>query len=184
MTVRPEVLSGDECTLLRAEALREQSQPSLVVLPDGTTQLVEAARRSREVAPSEAAKQLLLDRLRPVAGAVARHYHVDAPFGIEEPRMVVYSTGDFFAPHADRSESTAACTTPERLVTVVLFLNSHKSEHNFYGGNLLFLQAGTTAPITVPAEPGTLVAFPATMIHVVTPVTMGVRVTVTSWLVA
>lgn len=94
-----------------------------------------------------------------------------------------YETGGFYKPHVDRADVPSWPLTAKRQITVVLFLESSRDidpAGGFSGGVLrLFPDDGDS--IDVVPERGTLVAFPASMPHEVTPVTSGRRDTIVDW---
>lgn len=114
-----------------------------------------------------------------------RHFGIPLEWGGEGPDYLVYRTGDFFKPHKDNEEypPTANSRVLRRRVAVVLFLNRHCREHreNCFGGGLLNFYGLLDGPkwkdcaFGLEPEPGLLVAFPAGLVHEVTPVTFGER---------
>ena len=93
-----------------------------------------------------------------------------------------YPEGGFYLPHRDRGDDPTWKAAARRAVALVLFLNSSREtspDGDFDGGALrLFAPDGE---IDVLPEAGTLVAFPADVLHEVTEVRGGTRDTVVDW---
>lgn len=89
----------------------------------------------------------------------------------DSPSVARYSAEqtDHFRPHQDAGG--AHC---RRKLTYVVQL----SDGNDYGGGDLLIKDGG---VVAPREQGTLVVFPSTLFHVVSPVTMGVRYALIGW---
>jgi predicted 2-oxoglutarate/Fe(II)-dependent dioxygenase YbiX len=85
-----------------------------------------------------------------------------------------YGPGGFYRPHRDRGTSAAWPGAARRAVAVVVFLND-----GFTGGTLRLYGDEHTHEL-IPRE-GTLVAFPAGMLHEVATVVDGTRDTIVDW---
>ncbi len=118
-------------------------------------------------APTLALVERRLDEARASVGA----FFGIAVTGREGAGFLRYGPGGFYRPHFDRADVAAWPGAARRHITAVVFLNSG----DFAGG---LLRVGDQ-PI-VP-EAGMLVAFPADIVHEVTPVRDGVRDTVVDW---
>jgi predicted 2-oxoglutarate/Fe(II)-dependent dioxygenase YbiX len=147
---------------------------------------VEDRTRKAELVQPDAETAALVERhLREAQPALAKHFGVKLT-SYEMPQFVRYPTGGFFVAHQDGHTPLIADQSAHRRVSVVIFLNARSEEprHGTYGGGDLTLH-GTYPQFdrrhVVPAEPGTLVAFPSETTHEVTPVTHGVRYTIVSW---
>jgi predicted 2-oxoglutarate/Fe(II)-dependent dioxygenase YbiX len=96
--------------------------------------------------------------------------------------FIRYPEGGFYRAHRDRGDDPEWADAARRAVALVLFLNSSRDaspDGDFEGGVLrLFGPDGT---IDVLPEAGTLVAFPADVLHEVTEVRDGTRDTVVDW---
>jgi SM-20-related protein len=118
--------------------------------------------------------------------SLADHFAV-ALSHCEPPAFAVYGPGDFISPHSDVASSPGS---PDHLkarkVAAVLFLNREADEPapDAYGpGALEFYGLIDEAPwrsmgFPLVGQAGLLIAFPARMVHAVTPVTHGERYTV------
>ena len=96
--------------------------------------------------------------------------------------FVRYPEGGFYRAHRDRGGDPQWANAARRAIALVLFLNSSRDaspDGDFEGGVLrLFGPDGT---IDVVPEAGTLVAFPADVLHEVTEVRGGTRDAVVDW---
>jgi predicted 2-oxoglutarate/Fe(II)-dependent dioxygenase YbiX len=96
--------------------------------------------------------------------------------------FVRYPDGGFYRAHRDRGDDPQWADAARRAIALVLFLNSSRKaspDGDFEGGVLrLFGPDGT---IDVLPEAGTLVAFPADILHEVTEVRGGTRDAVVDW---
>jgi predicted 2-oxoglutarate/Fe(II)-dependent dioxygenase YbiX len=92
----------------------------------------------------------------------------------EGPGFLRYGPGGFYRPHRDRGEVPSWPAASRRAVAVVTFLND-----DFTGGHLRILEDDN--PIDIVPQEGTLVAFPAMMLHEVAQVLTGTRDTVVDW---
>lgn len=110
--------------------------------------------------------------------------------GVQRPQFLVYREGDFFRAHEDDSKRPDAPDfVRQRSVSAVLFLNgTDPGEADGYsGGSLTFYglmgesAGGDNVGLPLAGETGLLIAFPADLVHSVSPVTAGERYTVVSW---
>ena len=88
------------------------------------------------------------------------------------PSVIRYesSTTDHFRPHRDSGPAHST----RRLSYVVQLTEANE----YIGGDLVFRDVGLKAP----RDRGTLVIFPSSLLHVVTPVVAGVRETLVGWI--
>jgi predicted 2-oxoglutarate/Fe(II)-dependent dioxygenase YbiX len=129
--------------------------------------------------------EAMLDRARPAIG-VACQTPVE---GREGPAFLRYEPGGFYRRHRDRASDAEWPGAARRLISVVVFLNSSSSEPTpgeFGGGELLIFPeppggVGTTEPMVIVPQQGTLVAFHASMLHEVRPVRRGTRDVIVDW---
>ena len=115
-----------------------------------------------------------------------RHHVAEAlGLGVEEREgagFIRYPEGGFFRAHRDRGDAPQWADASRRAIALVLFLNSSRDaspDGDFEGGVLRLL--GPDDAIDVVPEAGTLVAFPADVLHEVTEVRGGTRDTVVDW---
>ena len=96
--------------------------------------------------------------------------------------FIRYPDGGFYRAHRDRGDDPQWPDAARRAIALVLFLNSSRDaspDGDFEGGVLRLL--GSDDAIDVMPEAGTLVAFPADVLHEVTEVRGGTRDTVVDW---
>lgn len=183
----PGFVSEQTCEELMEIMAASPSRPGVTIAGAGESKLDETRRSVGDVKVPEAAaaatelKRSMLD-LRP---DLERHFKMPLEWGGEGPDYLIYKPGDFFKPHVDDYEDSAAPNSIvlRRRVAVLLFLNSHSREHreNCFGGGLLNLYGLLDEPrwrdcaFGLEPEAGLLVAFPSGLVHEVTPITFGER---------
>lgn len=114
--------------------------------------------------------QQMVDALGEVNSEVFR-FITSGIFDSDAPSVARYSAerADHFRPHQD-----AAGAHCRRKLTFVVQLTDGDE---YGGGDLLFKDGGIVAP----RDRGTLIVFPSTLFHVVSPVTKGVRHALVGW---
>ncbi|MEQ1898445.1 MAG: 2OG-Fe(II) oxygenase [Vicinamibacterales bacterium] len=189
----PGFLSPDECAEWRARAATSRSHAAHVYR-NNEVLLDEEQRRTLEVTVEDAIHDATRDRILGLRQELARHFAADLE-GLDHLRCMKYREGDFFKLHADVprpediDEASRFAGVLRRRVSIVTFLNdpAHASEP-YAGGELtLFgLMQGAAADYGFPvdAETGLMVAFPAGMLHEVSPVLSGSRFTLVTWFLA
>ncbi|HYK03907.1 MAG TPA: 2OG-Fe(II) oxygenase [Thermoanaerobaculia bacterium] len=136
-------------------------------------------RRTKKVSASEGTRALVLRKLDERKGEIERQFGLET-HAIEEPQFLRYTAGDFFVAHQDGNTPVIRDDTRFRKVSIVIFL----SDRGDYDGGELQLHGkypDFDVRESAPAEPGTLVAFPAETTHEVTPLARGERYTIVSW---
>jgi SM-20-related protein len=136
-------------------------------------------RRTKHVKVSEATRSLVLRTLAEHKPAIERHFDIQTD-AIEAPQFLRYEPGGFFVAHQDGNTPLVRDETRFRKVSLVIFL----SDRGEYEGGELQLHGkypDFDRRESAPAEPGTLIAFPAETTHEVTPLTRGERYTIVSW---
>ena len=141
-------------------------------------------RRAETIEVERAVLALVEERLDRYRDRVARHFGLTLT-AREGPGFVRYLEGGFYRPHVDRADSPAWPDAARRQVAAVVFLGSSTAadDAGCFDGGTLRLYAGDAASALVDVVPrrGTLVAFPATMLHEVTVVQRGVRDAIVDW---
>lgn len=175
----PAFLDPFTCRRIRRAMDRGTVEPAEVL--DGEIQPQEGVRRASHIeVPSDllADVERLLDTQRDVIGRF---------FGLalserEGPSFLRYPEGGFYRPHRDRGASPAWPGAARRQVAVVVFLNSSRdvSRHGGFAGGALQLYLDAEPMDVHPAE-GLLAAFPADVLHQVSPVREGSRDTIVDW---
>ena len=94
-----------------------------------------------------------------------------------------YAAGGFFKPHRDWARVKSWPGAARRRIALVIFLGSSREVNpaGCFSGGILRLFADDHAECDVPPRAGTLVAFPATRLHEVTPVRDGIRDSIVDW---
>jgi predicted 2-oxoglutarate/Fe(II)-dependent dioxygenase YbiX len=132
-------------------------------------------RRSFDIEVDARTLQYLTELLAPASVMVERELGL-AGLTFEGPGCLQYPPGGFYRPHRDVMPAAAGAEWPRR-ISLVLFVTGGPA----HGGELRLHHAADRWRDVAP-ERGTLVAFPAEMIHEVRPVRAGLRQTVVDWL--
>lgn len=167
------------------------TEKALVVKSSGVERLDE---NTRKVGSSIVPKEIRADLRKKLVALVPqleKHFKVKLG-GCEPPSFLIYRPTDFFRPHKDGGNSSGNSDSRRRRVSATIFLNpeSAKPQKGAYGqGELTFygLLEGPhwdRCPIHLSPQPGLFIAFPSEMIHEVTPVSHGQRLTVVTWFYA
>lgn len=189
--VRPNFLSDVECRRLQAEVQSAQTVAATVGDDSGTTYVVdEATRRTGWASVPETTFSFVQSRLEALKPALEEHFGTTLR-ECQRPQFLVYRSGDFFDLHRDSIDTPEAAEfSKSRRVSVIVFLNKQADgaePGDYRGGSLTFHgmmgDRDTKIGFPVTGRPGVLIAFPANVLHEVTPVTSGERYTIASWFV-
>ena len=188
LLVQREFLDAELCEELRGEMAASPGHPSLVA-EHAADAVDENYRRTVSAEVPEATRSAVTSRLEKLRPAVESHFQTQLQ-GCQPPQFLRYGEGDYFRPHADH-ESEGADYVTERQVSAIVFLNSESEDAvpgSYSGGALTFFglmddPRGDALGFPLLGEEGLLVAFPADLVHSVSPVTRGERYTVVSWFV-
>ena len=185
--VYPEAIDPSALTAFRA-GLAGAAAHEATVRADGEDQVVHRVRRTRRIAVADGLTELAQ---RSFAGLRPR---LEARFSVglgdcETPQFLRYERGDRFAAHQDSSSDPAESDSPaRRRVSAVLLLGSDASPaaEGHRGGVLTFFDTSATATwqtcrVPVDAPAGSVIAFPSDLVHEVTPVRSGTRLSVVTW---
>ena len=141
-------------------------------------------RRAQHIEVAPAVLALVEERLDGCRERIAAHFGLHLTVR-EGSGFVRYPQGGFYAPHVDWSDSPGWPDAARRQVAVVVFLGSSTVADPagaFDGGILrLFPDGGRDDVVEITPRRGTLVAFPATLLHEVTVVERGERDAVVDW---
>ena len=107
----------------------------------------------------------------------------------EGPSFLRYGPGGFYRRHCDQAVDAAWPEAAGRQISVVVFLNSSRSDptrEEFSGGELVMFPEVSPdmpegAPLEIVPRQGCLVAFPSATAHEVRPVSAGVRDVIVDW---
>ena len=165
-----ECFDASACTRIRDAMDRGASEPA-EILDDGIT-LDHRVRHASSIDVAQGTLDFVHTSLD------AQRETVAAFFGItltarEGAGLLRYEAGGFYRSHRDRGPVEAWPGAALRRISVVVFLND-----SFTGGVLRLLD---DPPEEIVPRQGQLIAFPADMLHEVTPVTAGVRDVIVDW---
>ena len=140
-----------------------------------------AVRKTRETSLAGALRDDVQARMNALIPALTSHF--DAPIRESEgTTFLMYEAGGFFRPHRDRGAPGT-----QRRVSAVAFLNEPSTAPGpmtYSGGRLILYGLVPEVPdvcFPVDPEPGLLVAFDANILHEVTLVLEGRRLTAVDW---
>ncbi|PBC21999.1 MULTISPECIES: 2OG-Fe(II) oxygenase [unclassified Mesorhizobium] len=179
------VLDEAACCALCAEIRAASGRPAgLMGRPDQNPAWPEV-RRTRRAEVSEATEGPVNALLARQKTALERHFGL-ALGTCEKPQFLHYREGDFFVPHQDGNTPLIHDESRFRKISAVIFLNRQSddpSPEGYSGGSLVLHgpYSGPNLRVTMPALPGSLVAFRSETTHEVTPVTRNERFTIVSW---
>jgi predicted 2-oxoglutarate/Fe(II)-dependent dioxygenase YbiX len=161
--------SAERCARVR-HAIDGGEQSSAEVYEDGF-RVDETVRRTLEVDVDPIVVRDVTESIAEVRPSVSRFFAMPL-VASEGPGFLRYPPGGFYLPHRDCLPG-AHDQFPRR-IAIVLFLNDAE-------GGMLRLYAEGDSAIDIAPAAGTLVAFPATWLHEVLPVTAGVRDAIVDW---
>jgi SM-20-related protein len=172
-------LGPEECVAVR-RAMDLGAAEQAEVLAQGVQRRVRV-RNAALVEPASAVIEQIEARLD------SSRHRVAKPLGIgagarEGAGFIRYPEGGFYRPHRDRGDDPEWADAARRAIALVVFLNSSREaspDGGFVGGVLRLF--GPDDTVDVLPEAGTLVAFPADVLHEVTEVRGGTRDTVVDW---
>lgn len=161
--------SPARCAQVRAAI--DRAPLSAAEIYEGEYRVDENVRRTFEADVEAAVVRGVEEAMAQVRARVSRFFSVPL-VGSEGPGFFRYPPGGLYAPHRD-GLADAHDEYPRR-ISVVLFLNDAE-------GGVLRLYDEHDSPIDIVPMQGTLIAFPATWLHEVLPVTAGVRDAIVDW---
>jgi len=175
----PDFLALEDRQLFLAEA---RNSPVLPAPVDEYAQTQErpVQRQTQLLEISASLEQESKQRFAQVAPFVNQHFGLELQRQ-ERPQFLRYAVGDFFKPHTDSYDHPIY---RERRISFILCLNDHA---DYQGGRLAFFLRHPSQPerflgVPVPPAAGLLIAFRSDLLHEVSPVTAGERLTVVTWL--
>src|SRR5262245_28262103 len=180
-------LTPNACASLRGDMSRAATEAAGVVHA-GQNVIDRGHRSTKRVSVGTDAARLVEARLAAVRPRLEAHFGVTLR-GMQEPQFLRYATRDFFRCHADTSDAENAVEyLRERKISTVIFLG-HPGEcgsEKGSGGELVFhglIDDPRLRDRGFPFDPdeGTLLAFPSTILHEVTPVASGERYSIVTW---
>jgi predicted 2-oxoglutarate/Fe(II)-dependent dioxygenase YbiX len=175
-----ELWSAQVCFEIRAAMDRGSSAPA-EIFADGF-RLADDVRRSFDVEVDAATVEVVqqsIDALRP---RISAHFGVEL-VASEGPGFVRYPTGGYFRVHRDVTPALAA-DYPRRIALVIFLTTATRDPRadECAGGVLrVYHDRPGAAGVDISPVAGSAVAFPATMLHEVLPVTAGTRDAIVDW---
>ncbi len=183
----PEAVDPSILVALRAGLVGATSHEA-TVRAAGEDQVVHRIRRTRRVAVADGLTELAQRGFADLRPRLEARFSVGLG-ACETPQFLRYERGDRFAAHQDSSSDPADGDSPaRRRVSAVLLLGSDAgpAAGGRRGGVLTFFDTSATATwqtcrVPVDAAAGSVIAFPSDLVHEVTPVRSGTRLSVVTW---
>jgi predicted 2-oxoglutarate/Fe(II)-dependent dioxygenase YbiX len=167
---------------LRAELGRGAGEPvGVQPAPGAELQVDLEVRRAWEIEFPDALHDEILARINALRDLFERDFSVRVS-PADAVAALRYPKGAFYRAHRDRAARPDAHGLHRRAVSIVIFVNGGEEPTQFEGGRLRFHAVGRDGALDVTPIAGTLVAFPSSLLHEVTPVTWGTRLTLVTWL--
>ena len=182
-------LDAEGCEAVRREVRSATSTPSVVSEGADAYRLDQTVRRTLRAHVSAATVDRIRTRVTSLKPAIEAHFDL-ALGACQDPQFLIYRAGDFFAPHADAGdEPDEPDFIRRRAVSVVIFLSTESptpGEASHSGGSLVFYgllddDRARHRGLPLLAEEGLVVAFRSTLLHSVSAVTGGERLSIVSW---
>ena len=172
----------DEPSCLRIRRAMDAGTPEVAEILGQAIGADEQVRRASHVEVDEATLRFIEERLDSARDAIERFFGTSLTTR-EGASLLRYTPGGFFKPHRDWGEVPSWPDAARRRVAAIVFLStSHEADPaGTFSGGALRLFPDDTAAVEILSRAGTLVAFPATMLHEVTPVREGIRDAVVDW---
>jgi predicted 2-oxoglutarate/Fe(II)-dependent dioxygenase YbiX len=153
----------------------------------GEDQVVRRLRRTRRVAVGDDLTELARRRLTELRPRLEARFAVGLG-ACETPQFLRYRQGDRFAAHQDSSVDPEDRAAAPRRVSAVLMLGSEggAGDRRRRSGALTFFDTSATTTwqtcrVPVEAPAGSVIAFPSDLVHEVSPVRSGIRLSVVTW---
>ncbi|MEM7035041.1 MAG: 2OG-Fe(II) oxygenase [Chloroflexota bacterium] len=180
---KPDYLDESECLSLCQE-LRIKDQTPATIENETYSGIDLTVRRTSQVKPLRETRNRFQAYFQDLMPDLVEHFQINLNF-CEGPQFLRYQAGDFFEAHRDTSESPDRKL--ERLVSVIIFLNSPSTTKiDYVGGDLIFyglVDHPAFKKVGYPLQPetGLLIAFLSDMAHEVKPIIQGERFSVVTW---
>jgi SM-20-related protein len=196
LVVAPDFLDREFCSNIVSKAGSSAWMPATISLDIEKCQggeLVDERLRSTLVAAiPDALLRSVADRLFALRPTLEQRFQVRLG-DLQSGGVLRYRPDDYFTPHRDVAlDPEADAMLSRRRVSISLLLNdqSEDPQAGTYCGGSLMMYGLLPDPrakefgLPVPGKTGTLVAFPSTVLHEVTPITHGQRYSLVGWFVA
>jgi predicted 2-oxoglutarate/Fe(II)-dependent dioxygenase YbiX len=171
----------DDATCRRVQAAMDAGVREPTEVIEGEMALAADVRRASHVEVPAVVFEVIDAHLDALRDAISAFFGWQIE-GREGVNLLRYDPGGFYRPHVDKADLPAWPPAARREFTVVLFLESAREADpagGFSGGALRLFDGDT--PIEIVPRRGMLVAFPADVVHEVSPVIEGHRDTVVDW---
>jgi PKHD-type hydroxylase len=167
---RRRFFNSAECE--RIIRLGEAIKPHAAITGDGAAITAYEHRRStvRQLVPGDETYGWIFERLEALVAQARDHFRFELTGFYEGAQYYEYPTGGYLDAHMDIGRGHMS--TRKLGITVQLSVGA-----SYEGGDLEFLSSRGTGP----RELGSVIMFPAYMMHRVTPVTRGARKCLVSW---
>lgn len=144
----------------------------------------EKSRKSYDVMIPEELSRPVKEKIAKIKPSIERMFGIPLSH-FDGPHFLIYGTGHHFSLHRDRPAHDSNSASP-RQISFSLFLTNggHNSEADHFQGGELVVRAektGNRASLIFRAISGTLVVFPATLLHEIRPVASGERMSIVGW---
>jgi PKHD-type hydroxylase len=170
--INPACFTGDECRQIVALAEKREMREARVGSSSNPSLDVSVRRvRIARLNPDHETGWVF-QKLHALVSAVNEVYRFDLTGMFESVQVAHYGIGGHYDWHMDLGRSP---TTSTRKLSITVQLSD---EADYEGGNLEFMGIKTVAPRTK----GTVIVFPSFLMHRVSPVTRGNRISMFTWI--
>lgn len=172
---------ASECSLLCDEVRNsDKIQASTLSESEHLERINNRIRKTKYGQVSKSSQSSIDKRVNDLKPSLEDFFNEPLAEQFEKPKFLYYAKGDFFAPHTDEQFN--------RKINITINLNSREgqsTDQGYEGGELqlygLLKQKGfRKRGIAAPSHAGCLIAYPANIVHEVTPITSGARFSVVS----
>lgn len=174
-------MQAAECSLICEEVRNsDKTQASTLSESENLERINTRIRKTKYGQVSKSSQSLIYERVRDLKPSLEDFFNELLADQFEQPKFLHYAEGDFFAPHTDEQFN--------RKINITINLNSRaaqSTDQGYEGGELqlygLLKQKGFhKRGIAAPSHAGCLIAYPANIVHEVSPITSGARFSVVS----
>jgi predicted 2-oxoglutarate/Fe(II)-dependent dioxygenase YbiX len=185
--LKKDFLDASLCEEMRARMESDPSEAGYIKTLERGESIDLNVRRTRVVQVPVEYAYIIRDRLEELKPDLESRFQRRLTLQ-EKPQFLLYEPGSYYAPHRDvpTEQVKSAARIKNRIISIVVFLNSPTGPHPYSGGELTFYELVSDPQwkeygLTLEAEAGLLVAFHSGTLHEVRPVTGGKRYTITTW---
>lgn len=176
-------LDIDVCRELRTQAEQTVGVPAQVTKTTGRVDVT--MRQTSRLSYSTQTEELIDSHLRHLQPQLENYFDVQLS-GFEKFQFLLYRTGDFYKPHADRNNKPESPDyIKARRISIVIFLSNQSREeqpdHHSGGTFVVWNSNLQKTPVRIEGEVGKIIAFPSDLVHEVEPVRSGKRYSIVNW---